>query len=208
MGRASERVRALTPESYVIGESTDIFGMQHIDISWNWSWTELAPEVIRYTLPETLHCWVVDRQASVLNRAFAMGFLAAFTTHHAEKTLGDYPEFGLRVKQLAEMKRNCSDFHSKAEFRDTTGLQVDNALGFVYSGPGGIGVCFAETTGQRRMVRANIDPAEVGRRPKGTSVLVYQDGSTVETGEFEGNLMKIEFDIPPLEVALWKIPCR
>jgi hypothetical protein len=183
--------------------------MSHVNVSWNWSWSQLAPEVIRYTLPETLHCWVVDRQPEVLNRAFAMGFLIAFTTFQAEGTLADYPEFGRRVSELAALRKKCASLTSHARFMDGEGLRVEGGLAYVYKGKTGLGVVFAEALGREGDVRAVLDPSSHGAKAVDGGELHFQDGRSKPAGRLRGDgQVEIKFRLPALEVAIWTVPRR
>jgi len=206
---AARIVRNGGPESYVMGEITDIFGMAHVNLIWNWSWSSMAPEVVRYTLPETLHCWVVDHQPEVLNRAFAMGFLAALTTGQAEMSLRAYPDFGRHVAQLSELRKRCADYVALARFRDTMGLSAENVLAYVYEGQAGLGVVMAEIGGRSQKARVGLNACIFHREPAGQSVVHFQDGKT-GTGCRVGadGRLHLEVDLGPFEVAIWTIPCN
>jgi len=205
---ASRIVRNASPESYVIGEITDVFGMAHVDVNWNWSWSSMAPEVVRYSLPETIHCWVVDHQPEVLNRAFAMGFLVAFTTGQAEKTLGAYPDFGRHVAQLSELRKRCADYVALARFRDTAGLSAGNLLAHVFEGEAGLAVVMAETNGKPGKGRVVLDTKGFDRRPGKRSMVHFHDGRAIphENSDKDGRL-ELEVDLPAFGVAIWTIPC-
>jgi hypothetical protein len=206
---ASRIVREGGPERYVLGEITDVFGMMDINVNWNWSWSSLAPEVVRYTLPETLHCWVVDHQPEVLNRAFAMGFLAALTTGQAEKTLGAYPGFARRVAQLSELRKRCAEFVALARFRDTVGLSAENALAYAYEGQGGLGVVIAEVEGRSQSASVLLDPGALGREPSGPSRVYLQGGRAMVPGDArEDGRLRLKLGLEPFEVAIWTIPCK
>ncbi|MHB9134601.1 MAG: hypothetical protein ACYDBB_26305 [Armatimonadota bacterium] len=207
---AAEMVRAHDPDAYVIGEITDLYGMQHLDLSWNWSWADVwsNPAVIRYTLPETLHCWVVDHQPKVLNHAFIMGFLAAFTTGMAEQSLAAYPAFGARVAQLAALKLQCAEFLVQGTFRDQHGLEAEGAAAYIYRTPGGLAVAFGDTAGKTEHVRLTIDPAVFGLRASAPRVLYRQDGSTLPISTIlPDGRVRLEMDLPELEVGVLAIPC-
>ncbi len=205
---ASRIVREGGPESYVLGEITDIFGMMEINVNWNWSWSSMAPEVVRYTLPETLHCWVVDHQPEVLNRAFAMGFLAAFTTGQAERTLRAYPDFGRHVAQLSELRKRCADYVALAKFRDSVGLFAENILAYVYEGQAGLGVVMAEISGRPQSGRVILDTNLFDRKPLRQSVLYFHDGRIVShANSGKDGRLHLEVDIGPFGVAVWTIPC-
>ncbi len=180
-----------------------------MDVSWCWAWANLAPEVMRYTLPETLHCWVVDRQPEVLNRAFAMGFLIALTTFELEKTLKAYPEFGRRVEQLAALRKRCAGYTALARFRDTCGLTIENTMAYVYEGAKGVGVIMADVTNQLRTVRVTLDVGALGHHGAKNGTLFRQDGTASPAGELlQDGTIHVTFDLPALEVAVWTVPCE
>jgi len=205
---AAEMVRSDDPEAYVIGESTDVFGAQYLDLTWSWGWAHVLPQVMRYTLPETLHCWVVDHQPTVLNRAFVMGFLMAFTTGMAEQSLDAYPEFGARVARLAALRKRCAEYLAHGRFRDTLGLEIEGTTAYVYDAPDGLAVAFADTENVARSVRITLDPAALNRRAKGPRMLYRLDGSAAPAGEaLPDGRLRMEVELPALDVAVWVVPC-
>ena len=205
---AYEIVRTRDPQAYVIGETTDVFGEQHLDVAWNWSWAHVAPEVIRYTLPEKLYCWVVDHQAHVLNRAFVMGFLMAFTTCQAEQSIARYPEFAERVARLGELRKRCADWIMRGRFRDRIGLAVEGAAAYVYESPAGLAVAFADIDGAARHATLALDPAAHGRRATDPGILYRQDGSAAPAqATLSERRLRLEMDLPTLDVAVWTVPC-
>jgi hypothetical protein len=205
--QAAAAVRAHDPEAYVLGENCDLFVLQHVNLTWNWEWAGLAPEVMSYTLPETIHCWVVDHQPRVLNRAFAMGFLMAFTTAQAEQSLGVYPEFGARVAQLGRLRNRCADFTARARFRDRIGLDVENTTAYVYTSGHGIGVVFADTEEETQTVRLTLNPEQLGYGKAVPGTLFRQDGSAAPAGEpLPDGRIRLEMELPALEAAVWTVP--
>ncbi len=204
---AADMVRRKGAESYVMGETTDVFGAQHLDLSWNWGWASSMPEVMRYTLPETLHCWIVDHQPAVLNRAFAMGFQMAFTTGMAEKSIDAYPQFATRVAELANLRKRCADYLVRGRFRDRAGLRLDGALGHVYDSPAGIAVAIAEVEGSAADVRASLDPTALGRSATGAGTLHRQDGADdADVAVEAGGGAQLSIRLAAFEVTVWTIP--
>ena len=208
-GQAAAMVRKRSPEAYVIGEQTDIFGMAQVNVNWRWTWSHLAPEVVRYTLPEAILCWVVDHQHKEMNRAFATGCLAALTTGQAEKSLAAYPEFASHVKRLGALRRKCAEYTILARFMDNLGLAAENGLAYVYEGERGLGVVLAEVQGEGGEARLTLDPLAFGRVPEGESVIHLLNGdSRRHVPDHEGRTMSLEIDLEPFEVAIWTIPCK
>ncbi len=206
--KAAEMVRRHDPDAYVIGETTDVFGAQYLDLAWNWEWASLLPEVMRYTLPETLHCWVVDHQPMTLNRAFVMGFLMAFTTGMAERSLVSYPEFGARVAELAALRKRCADWIVRGRFRDRIGLQAHGATAYLYDAPEGLAVALADCEGQPRTAEIVLDPSAHDRKPVAQGILHRQDGSSAPCGAaLSDGRLRLSVDLGAYEVAVWTIPC-
>jgi hypothetical protein len=206
-GQAGALVRARNAAAYTIGENTDVFGMAEIDLSF--CWVQPAPEVIRYTLPEALQCWVVDRQPEILNRGFALGFLLALTTHELTQTLTEYPSLGRRVAQLARLKKRCAEFIVDGKFRDQTGLKIENAIAYVYDAPCGLAVIIADVDNKSRRVQLTLDPKKLGKGEIGPSTLHHQNGSRARAGHrLRDGRVRLETKLSPLEVAVWTIPCR
>ncbi len=207
--RAAAAVRERDPRAYVIGEQCDLFAMAHINVNWSWGWSNLAPEVILYTLPEALLCWVVDRQPKELNRAFAMGCLAALTTGQAEESIAAYPEFGSRVRALAELRKRCAGYTVLARFRDILGIRAENALAYVYECDQGLGVVIAEVNGRVVEATVELDTSILGRSPKGRPTIHLMNGEDMEfSGTRKGDRLTLKIDLQPLEVAVWTIPCH
>ena len=205
---AAAMVRQHRPDSYVIGEITDIFGMQLLDLSWNWDWANRAPQVIRYTLPETLHCWVIDHQPVALNRAFVMGFIGAFTTGMAEQSLAMYPEFGAHVARLAGLRKRCADYTVAGRFRDNIGLEAEGTAAYVYDAPAGLAVAFGDIENKAKSVRITLNPAALGRRAAAAGMLHLADGTAAPAGTLlPDGRVRIEMELPALGVAICTIPC-
>jgi hypothetical protein len=204
---AMAMTRRRDPDAYVLGELAEMFTAQHLDVSWNWGWAWLAPEIMRYTLPETICAWVVDHQPSVLNRLFTMGFLAGFFTAGAEKSLEAYPEFGARVKQLAALRQRTAEFIAHGRFRDQIGLQVEDALAYVYASLAGIGVTIADVEKKPRRVRITVDPARLNRTKPQPGTLFRQDGASQAAGEvLPDGRIQLVIELRALEVAVWMLP--
>ncbi|MFH1007461.1 MAG: DUF6259 domain-containing protein [Candidatus Latescibacterota bacterium] len=205
---AARMVRSRDLEAYVIGENCDVFQSQEINVSWYWGWSAAASQVMRYTIPEAMLCWVIDHQPVELNRAFAQGFLVAFTTSMAEQSLEVYPEFGARVAQLAKLRKQTADFIAHGRFRDNVGLQVKDVIAYVYTSPQGLGVTVAETENRARRACVVLDPTVLGRGNPQRGTLCRQDGSTSPAGRvLPDGRIELELELPALEVAVWTVPC-
>jgi hypothetical protein len=202
-------VRSRGPGSCAIGELGDLFAMQHLDASWVWGWVNAAPEVMKYVIPEGNYLFVVDRQPETLNRAFALGFLAALTTRELEQSLAAYPGFGKRVKRLADLRRRTAAFTTRGRFRDALGLSLKGCLGYVFESDQGIGVTLAEVTGRRSRFRAVLDPGALGLRATGPGKLHLAAGGSQRSGAtFSGRRMRLSRELAGFEVAVWFVPCH
>jgi len=207
--QAVAMVRAKGPASYSIGELCDIFALQHFDASWVWHFALAAPEVMKYVVPEASYLMVVDRQPEILNRAFALGFLAAFTTRELEESLAAYPGFGARVRKLAALRERTAAFTTEGCFRDVTGLTLRGCAGHLFEAPGGIGVTLADVKGRGAEVRAAVDCRRLGRTPLGGGDLHTVDGKTVPgAGRRSGSRVRLSTELPELGAAVWEIPCE
>jgi hypothetical protein len=197
------------PEAYVIGELSEVFAMQHIDVSWIWEMSVLAPEIMRYTFPEALHYLIVDRQPEILNRAFALGTLVAFTTCELEKTLSDYPEFGQRVAQLVALRKKTSAFTTKAKFRHQLGLTApSDSRAYLFEADQGLGVTLANETTQSKPIELHIDLNLFPHLQRSSlQVTLYsQDGSSQQNQMSPSHSpIVLTYTLPPLEVAIWTI---
>ncbi len=207
--KAADTIRSSDPDAYVLGETTDLFGLQYLDMTWNWAWASLKPEVIRYTLPETLHCWVVDRQPETLNRAFALGFQVALTTGMAEKSLAAYPEFGERVNQLGDLRARCAEYLIQCGFDDRLEVSGLQPAAGVYHSRSGLAVAVADYDGDGGGVEIRLDPEIYGRKTNGPIILQRQDGTTDEIGSagYSGSV-NAGFDLKSFEAAVLIVPCE
>jgi hypothetical protein len=195
------------PEAYVIGELSEVYAMQFIDVSWIWEMSRLAPEIMRYTFPESLIYLIVDRQPEILNRAYSLGSLVAFTTCELEKTLADYPEFGQRVAQLVALRKKTSAFTTKAKFRHQMGLTAPaDVRAYLFEADHGLGVNVANETIEPKKVEITIDlqyyPQFLNSHLNLT--LYTQAGHTrqLELSSSDSQI-HLNYSLPPLEVATW-----
>ncbi len=197
------------PESYIIGELSEVFAMQHIDISWIWEMSVLAPEIMRYTFPEALIFIIVDRQPEILNRAFALGALVAFTTCELEKTLASYPEFGKRVSELVTLRKITADFTTKATFRYIHGLQAPIEIrAYIFEATHGLGVIVADETNQTRHIELTIDLHQYPQLIHTDLIMTLftQQGTSQQAGTRQSaHQLYISFTLSAMEVATWTI---
>ena len=170
-------------------------------------WAALAPEVMRYVLPETVMCWIVDRQPEVMNRAFAFGSFMALTTGELNGTLADVPELGEHVKRLAALRHRTADFVAQGRFRDTIGLDSNLAPAYVYESEAGLAVVLAETRNEPVTAHVSLDPAAHGIDVRVEGSLHRSGGGEEQCGEpgADGHIVA-EIELAPLEVAVWTLP--
>ncbi len=200
------RVRALNKDAYVIGENLDVFVAQHINVSWVWMWAALAPEVMRYVLPETVMCWIVDRQPEVANLAFAFGSYMAFTTNELTGTLDDYPEFAEHIKRLATLRQRTEAFVARGRFRHTIGLETDHSPAFVYESDAGLAVVFAETKGTDVTTQVTLDTSFYDGKFRPNGSVIRSRGSDVRIGAARSDgIITAQIELAPLEVAVWML---
>jgi hypothetical protein len=206
VSEVTERVRQVSPETYLIGENVDVFCLQYIDVNWVWNWESIAPEVMRYTIPESVICWVVDRQPRVLNRAFALGSFMALTTAELTGTLDEYPEYAEHVKSLAELRHKTADFIAHGRFRDTIGLESDGATTYIYKSDAGLAVVIANTEDRKVDTHIAVDASALGSSvgPEGT--LFRSDGTQQSVkAQDDGNGYGLDVSLPPYGVAIWAL---
>ena len=201
------------PEGYVIGELSEAYALSVFDVSWIWEISVLAPEVMRYTFPEALHYMVVDRQPEILNRAFALGMLAAFTTRELEGSLQDYPEFGRRIAQVAALRKATAEVTTLARFRYKDGLIVTDGIdAYVFESAESVAVTIADESNVARKVSLRIDSSrypQVRHAAPERMELHRQDGSVAAAGwTDESGVQRCEFDLAALEVAVWTITMK
>lgn len=128
------------PDALMIGEQCDIFASQWIDLWMAW-YTDSGPAMrAAYSIPQTMHSWVVDTDPGQASLAFAMGMYLCLCTHGNEATLDAEPEFAAHVATLARLRKRCADRTVHARFNHTRGLDVsgdESLVAFRYDGPQG-----------------------------------------------------------------------
>ncbi len=201
------RVRKMNPEAYVIGENLDVFVAQHINVNWVWMWSVLAPEVMRYVLPESVMCWIVDRQPEVANSAFALGCYMALTTAELTGTLADFPDFAKHIKRLADLRHRTEAFVARGRFLHTIGLDTDHEPAYVYESEAGIAVVIAETKKSDADVTMVLDPTQYDVPIGANGTLHRSNGGDNRAGiaRVDGAIT-LRFTLAPLEVAVWTLP--
>jgi len=207
VGDVLHDVRDRDKNGYVLGESTDIYGLQRLDLMWNWNWITQEPAVIRYVLPEVLQAWPVDHQIPVLNRLFAMGFLAAFTSAELTGTIADFPRFASHVAQLAALRSATSSWVAKGQFRNRQGMRSTHECCFAYRSSTGLSFVAAELTG--RPATVVIEPTDVGRFEGAGPWSLWRARNGVASPKLvngpDGNLRA---PLLPYEVVVWTAPHR
>jgi hypothetical protein len=119
-----ERLQANDPDAYLIGEYCEAFMSRYIDLWMSW-YREVGPaRRAAYSIPRTMHSWVVDNDPAQASRAFALGMYLCLCTRGNEGTLADVPAFGEHVHKLATLRRRCADRTVHARFRDNRGLEL------------------------------------------------------------------------------------
>jgi hypothetical protein len=117
-------VHANRPEGYLIGEFCEAFMAQHIDLWMSW-YTEIEQALLAaYSVPQTMHSWVVDNHPAQASRAFALGMYLCLCTQGNEATLAAAPAFGEHVLRLANLRRRTAERTVYARFRDNRGLAL------------------------------------------------------------------------------------
>lgn len=199
-------VRALLlqadPEALMIGEFADVFAIPHIDLWMSW-YRDFAPAMrAAYSLPQTMHSWVVDGDLSQASQAFAAGMYLCLCTHGMEGTLADEPELGRHVLSLAWLRKKTAARTVMGRFRGTRGIQVESDFGAVaysYDSSSGPAVIAAAPKGDAK-VRITLDrSAFTGRTLPGPAQLHRLDGSAAEvSGDTQEIVLK------PNEVVVWE----
>jgi len=93
-----------------------------------------------YSIPNTMHSWVVDTNPAQAGRAFALGMYLCLCTHGNEATLAEEPVFGEYVHKLAKLRKRSADHTVHARFRDRQGIDVQvHGAGEAYAFDGPLG---------------------------------------------------------------------
>jgi hypothetical protein len=124
-------LRSMSPEGIMVGEMGDVFAQQSIDAWMAWYPDMADAERVAYTLPQTLHSWVVDNNVAEATKAFALGLQLCLTTFGCEGTLDDVPQFAEHVSRLARLRAACASRIAWGRFRHTRGIDVTSDGGIV-----------------------------------------------------------------------------
>lgn len=206
IGRVREVLLANDPSAVVIGEELDIFSTSVVDMWMSWfisnpsARTEM--ELIRYSIPRTMHCWVVDNDPTRATLAFAMGMYLCLMVHGGEGTLADEPALAEHVAALARLRQATADRAALADFRDRRGLMVDTAdglLAYSYESAAGPAV-IAAAPGAAAGGTITVDRAAF-RSPGGPAGVVHRlDGSATSVS---GDVLECRLDAD--EVLVWTL---
>lgn len=204
------RVRRLLherdPRAIMIGEECDPFASQWIDLWMSWSLSDLGAVTrasrIRYAIPWTMLCWMVDTEVDRASAGFALGMPLCLCVHGGEATLDAEPQLAGHVAAQARLRNRCAARTALGEFRDTRGIEVDadeGLLACAYDSSDGPAVVLA-AVGRKASGVVTIDPSAF-RGPMDantTGVLCRQDGAEEPTS---GTDRRVELD--KNEVAVW-----
>ncbi|MHB9131465.1 MAG: DUF6259 domain-containing protein [Armatimonadota bacterium] len=186
--KAVELAHARVPDSYVIGEEANLWDARHIQLWWDWRWSQQNAELFRYILPRSLQMWTIDPldHADQVNRAFALGFLLNINIHAVEGCLLDVPDFAARVKQLSDLRHATADITMLATFRDRQGLLAETpdhtTVALYDAGPAlgiALGDCAPGATGGGA-IQLTLTPEAMGERALTRAVLHRQGGGVEE----------------------------
>jgi len=209
--KAVELLHARLPDGYVLGEEPNLWDACHIQLWWDWRWSQQNAELFRFVLPRSLQMWtidVIDHECQV-NRAFALGFLLNINVHAVEGSLLDVPEFAARVKQLAALRQATAEVTMLATFRDRQGLlaetPADTAVALYDAGPAlgiALGDCAPGPTGGGA-VRLTLTPEALGDRQLTRATLYRQNGAVEELPLLaEGDNLTLETHLDRWEAAV------
>lgn len=112
-----------SPEGIMIGECGDIFAAQSIDAWMSWYTDMRDVQRAAYSLPQTIHHWVVDNDIAGATHAFALGLQLFLMTFGGEGTLDDVPQLAEHVARLARLRTTCAERLCWGRFRDTLGVE-------------------------------------------------------------------------------------
>jgi len=171
-------------------------------MSWATGYGSNKPEMIAYSLPFTIHSFVIDSDdISKVNKVFAIGFQFCLTIEGIEGTLADVPELAGHIAKLARLKKRCASRICFGRFMDKTGIDVKASKGiaaYAYDSPEGPAVVCA-SCGKAGKADIKIK-TDIFTRPKktGVSKLYYLDGRVKKTVK---NNLHVRLD--KNEVVVW-----
>jgi hypothetical protein len=190
-----------SPDAYLIGEYCEAFMAQHIDLWMSWYTHPDEARYAAYSIPQTVHSWVVDNNKGQASRAFAMGMALCLCTHGNESTLAAVPDFAEHVKRLAALRLLTASRIAHGRFRDNQGIELKtngSAEAYAFDSPEGPAVIVAapdEAAGATVTVErsAFVQP---GTSDQGR--ILRLDGS-----QDEANGAEQHFELATAEVAVW-----
>jgi hypothetical protein len=189
-------------DAYLIGEYAEAFMAQHIDLCMSWYTKVEKARMAAYTLPQAMHCWVVDRDIPQSCRAFAMGLYLCLCTRGIETSLAAAPEFAEHVLKLANLRRRCLERTVYARFRDQRGILASsgaNAEAYAFDSDRGPAVIVA-APGDAASISIEVDRGCFGQGVNGKGRVLRLDGSEEATvGD------RRHFELKANEVAVWEV---
>lgn len=200
-----QKMAANDPNAFLIGEFTDPWISQVIDISLAWygssqvSFEEL--ERIAYSMPQVIHAYPVDQRIDHANHAFALGMQFWLCPHMSERTLEDVPDFAEHVAKLGRLRRQTAERVSRGRFNHTLGFvaQLDEKIvAYSYDSPAGPAIV-AASLGQAGRVSLRVDRNAFCNAGTAHGQLFKLTDSIKETGKTSN----LNFDLEANEVAIW-----
>jgi len=204
VGSFRKRMRARYPESYIIGEMQDPFNGQVIDFGWNWFWVSSRPDIMAYSVPGPgmLNGYASDRDITLCQRAFLVGFLVMLCIDGLEGTLDDAPDFAAYVRMLAALREKTAHCTTCAQFEDTDGLTCEGAEAKRFSYADGDAVVIANLTDAPAQVQARVSSLGGTRRGR----LFWLDGREDTLGEQHGDDARFSATLAPHDIVVWDLP--
>lgn len=196
------------PDAIMIGEQGEIFASQYIDVwmAWYGNYDKKVYkkfEKIVYSMPQTIHSWVVDSDKYEANKGFSTGSWLCFITHGCEATLEAEKSFALHISKLSSLRKKCAERISFGNFKHKLGLDIksdnEEILVFSYNSKKGPAVVIAGgKEGGKVSVDLDVD-LFTRRKEKGNSTIFYLDERVEKVKKSE----KMNFKINPYEVVVW-----
>ncbi|MCF7837382.1 MAG: hypothetical protein K9N49_02020 [Candidatus Marinimicrobia bacterium] len=149
---ARDQLKHRHPDAAIMGEQCDVFGSEVIDQWMTWAWSDHPNGLqmlrqMHYALPTTVFNCVISVDSGAPQaacglacQAFAMGLHLFLAVDALTGTLGDVPELGAYVRQLAELRKHCAARTVHGRFRDDQGFTIETGDGLVaysYDSPAG-----------------------------------------------------------------------
>lgn len=199
----SDKIKAKSKEGYLIGELPEVHESEIINLWWHWPWCSMAPEVIRYTMPDSLQLWVLDNDLGELNKAFALGFYACLIPCGLEKGMASRPKMTEHCAKLAKLRKLTADYTVNAQFIDEYGLKIESEEGViakVYKGKQSTSVIIAETRGVGATANIQLNKSELGLSGETQDILYDIDSNKTE---IPGGNLSVE--LKPYDVKIWTL---